>query len=773
VSSGRRWLFRLGAMTLVPLLVLGGLELGLRLAGYGYPTSYFVPAHIEGRDYFVPNPQFSLRFFPPALARNPLPLRLAAEKPAGTYRIFLFGESAAQGDPDPTFGVGRYLEVLLRERYPGANFEVVCASMTAINSHVILPIARECARHQGDLWLIYMGNNEIVGPYGAGTIFGPQAPSLPLIRVSLALRATRLGQLIDAAAARLRRGDSEHKSWGGMKMFTEHQVRYGDAARLRVYSHFRKNLDDILRAGTGAGVPIILSTVASNLKDCAPFASLHAVNVGETQAAAFEEVYYKAKAAEAAGACQEALGLYQQSVELDPEFADAHYRLGTCLLAQTNFAQARREFELARDYDTLGFRADTRINEVIKGAAARQSARGVHLADAVSILATNSAGSIPGQDVFYEHVHLHFGGNYLLARAFADQVASLLPPSLTARDKKTWAEAAFCDRRLGVTVWDRYRLWKANYRRLFEPPFVNQSDHPLRVKSYQARLDEIEASMNQESPEQARAIYQEAVAAAPDDYFLHGNFSEFLESRGDWAAAQKEQQRVCELLPTEPVPYFKIGRLLLLQGKAQEARDSFTRALAIRPNFPQALNELGLLLAHQQKPAEAEQYFTRAVQANPDYAETYINLGFMKQNDGKLNEAMAQYQTAANLEVEGPAAYFSQGVALAVQHRRAEAIEAFRQAAQLRTGFWQATYLMGVELAGQEKVAEAREQFEQTVRLRPDFAKAHMNLGVALAKQAKFDQALAEFRATLQLNPTNKLAQQHIDMIAALKHQAL
>ena len=40
------------------------------------------------------------------------------EKPPGTYRIFILGESAAMGDPEPAYGAGRYLEALLRERYP-------------------------------------------------------------------------------------------------------------------------------------------------------------------------------------------------------------------------------------------------------------------------------------------------------------------------------------------------------------------------------------------------------------------------------------------------------------------------------------------------------------------------------------------------------------------------------------------------------------------------------------------------------------------------------
>ena len=50
------------------------------------------------------------------------------------------------GDPEPAFGAGRYLEALLRERFPARKFEVVNVAITAINSHVIRAIARDCAR---------------------------------------------------------------------------------------------------------------------------------------------------------------------------------------------------------------------------------------------------------------------------------------------------------------------------------------------------------------------------------------------------------------------------------------------------------------------------------------------------------------------------------------------------------------------------------------------------------------------------------------------------
>jgi hypothetical protein len=187
ISRRRLWLMRLFAMALIPLFLLGGIELGLRLGGYGYDTHFFRPIQIKGEKFYVPNDKFGHRFFPSALARTADSIRFAAEKPTNSYRIFLLGESAANGDPDTTYGVGLYLQVLLRERYSGTDFQVVCVAMTAIDSSTILPIARECAKHQGDLWLIYMGNNEMIGPFGAETSYGLRAPGLPTIRAVLAI----------------------------------------------------------------------------------------------------------------------------------------------------------------------------------------------------------------------------------------------------------------------------------------------------------------------------------------------------------------------------------------------------------------------------------------------------------------------------------------------------------------------------------------------------------------------------------------------------------
>ena len=146
--------------------------------------------------------------------------------------------------------------------------------ITAINSHVIVPIARECARCQGDLWIIYMGNNEMIGPFGAATVFGAKAPPWPVVRLGLALQTTRVGQLLMNLERKLKGNAAGPGVWDGLEMFLGNQLAPDDPRKEVVYKNFQRNLQDILRAGRKAGAAIILNTVAVNLKDCPPFASL-------------------------------------------------------------------------------------------------------------------------------------------------------------------------------------------------------------------------------------------------------------------------------------------------------------------------------------------------------------------------------------------------------------------------------------------------------------------------------------------------------------------
>jgi tetratricopeptide (TPR) repeat protein len=615
------------------------------------------------------------------------------------------------------------------------------------------------------LWVIYMGNNEMVGPFGAATVFGAPAPGTGLVRAEIAAKTTKTGQLLDSLIQRCGNRSPTPQIWSGLNMFKDHQLRYDDPGRLRAYENFKINLEDILRVGENVGVPVILSTVGSNLRDCAPFGSMHEAGLAENQKAEWDGLYQQGIALESAGDYQGALESYTRAAAIDPQYAELHFRAGRCQFALTNSDLALHEFEMARDDDTLAFRADSRINQIIKDSSDKPANRGVYFLDAARMLAQNSPEGITGNELFYEHVHLNFAGNYLLGLAFAEQVAKVLPESILAQGKTEWASAELCDQRLSVSPWDRFRLWENNYSRVSEPPFTAQLNDVPRAQFYMARLKELNSQMTDEARERSRATYIEALRLAPDDYLLHENFAQFLDQTGDWNEAVRQEQQVSGLLPRFPEAYYKAGALLVREGRANDAAGCFSNALAIRNDYEPALNDLGMIFANQLKTDEAAGLFARVLRLDPGYVETYLDWGFMEQCEGKLDQAMAHYHAAADLQPNGPAVYFYQAVTLAGEDQRDESIAGFQNAIWMNPKFWQARYLLGGELAAKAQIAEAQAQFSAVVSLRPDFALAHLNNGVALAQLGKLDDALKELQMALQLDPTNPAAHQNLDAV--------
>jgi len=738
ITVHRKWLFRLIALVIVPLLALGGLEAALRLAGYGYRTSFFEKIRIGRQGFLANNENFGLRFFPPRLVRWSVPIMLAERKPPGSYRIFILGESAAEGDPQPVFGPVRYLEILLRERFPGEKFEIVNLGVTAINSHVIVPIARECARYQGDLWIIYMGNNEMVGPFGAASVFGAQAPPLGFVRLSLAIQQTRVGQLMMAVTRKLNRKTS-NTSWGNMEMFLGNQIGPDDPRKEVVYQNFQRNLKDIVRAGLDSGAKIILNTVAVNLKDCPPFASLSATNLPAADHATYNQLCADGFLAEKQGNFEEAAKCFEQAAKSNPKVSDLQFHLAECLLHLTNFAAARERFQLACDYDALPFRADSRINDLIRQTGRQWAGPGLIFFDAVSALGSSNPAGICGQESFYEHVHFNFGGNYRLARAWAERVERLLPAAVRGGAVGGWASQETCERRLGLTDMDRASVFQTVIQRLNAPPLSIQSNNARRLEAlHEEERDLRQRVTNTIAAVNAREIYLEAIKRAPDDYYLHAGFGNFLELVGDFKQATAQWRQVIELLPHNTIGYFQVGRLLGLQGQLAEAESALFHAVALSPNFAEACFELG-------------------------------NIHFA---GGKFELALQDYERAWKLAPQDAVYCVRVGDALSKLNRRVGAIQRYRQALQLDPNCLEAHLALGRELFVNHEFAEAEREYKEVIRLQPANSLDRLNLGVVLAKQGQFDGALRQFEEALRLDPSNKMARVNLDQIQALKQQS-
>jgi tetratricopeptide (TPR) repeat protein len=734
-ARSRRWWFVPLAVLAVPVCVLLLTEGVLRVMGFGHPTTFFVRQEIGGKTVLVENTWFGHRFFPSSLARSPSPVVMTAEKPPGTFRIFLFGESAALGDPRPAFGMGRYLQALLEARAPGLKTEVVCVAMTAINSHAILPLAQECARYQGDLWVIYAGNNEMSGPFGANTAWGTQAPPLWLARMVLQAQRTRIGQAVVRLREKLSSADSPAQAWGGLKMFREHQLNPADQRKGRIYYNFQRNLEDIVGTGIRARVPMVLCSVASNLRDFPPFASLPAEPTDPSVRPEWEQALKLAQSQVQAQNWVAALTNLQAAIRLNPDAAEPHFLFGLCALAQNSYDLARESLIKARDLDALPFRADSRINAIIHEVAQRHQAQHVSFVDATTVLSSTPPVGIPGTDCFYEHVHLNFDGNYRIALALADRVLPVMPASANVRPESSWASSEACAQRLALTDWNRLTVYEEIGRRLADAPYTNQFNHAQRMAGLMREYGRIRGRCQPAAAAAARDRYESSVRLYPDDHWLHHNYAEFLKAVGELALATAEMEKVRDLTPQHYAVYLHVGRLYGAQKKFDAATLSFEQALRLRPDLAEPYGDLGQVAAAQGQYRQALQYYQTASKGRPPEAS------------GLLREAEAWI----GLE------------------NRDEAIRCLREAVQLRPAYWEAHNLLGVQLSLAGKLSEAQGTFETVVLLRPKDVAGRLNLGLVMAQQERRQEALACFQEVLRLDPQNEKALQMIDALQTPK----
>lgn len=728
IGKRRLWIFRLTAMFLIPLLLLLTMESLLRLAGYGYDPHFFKEMKIEGIPFLVQNDAFSYRFFPREMARYPKAIRMQAVKSPDSIRIFILGESAAMGDPAAAYGPARHMEVLLRARYPDVDFEFVNTAFAAINSHVILPIARECADHRADLWIIYMGNNEMVGPFGASTVFGRQASPLAQIRAALFVQQYRLGQLLHAWTHKLKGGAKDLPGWGGMGMFVNNQVAPNDPKREVIGTNFRRNLEDIIELGAKAKVGILLSTVAVNLKDSPPFASMPDPELSNDEKAQFETLLAGARAVLSDSRPGSAADRYAQAMEIDPAFAAAQYEWGSALLFQTNSIAAKAAFQRACDSDALCFRTDSRLNEIIRITAEANLMCGVRLVNAELELEAFADVSILGSETFYEHVHFNFDGAYGMGLTWAQAAEEMLAHRLTPPRRKNWASQSACDALLGLTVWNRILVLESMIKRLQEAPLNSQPNNSIRTRLLEEKVEHLRKTTDKDAIEEAREIFNAALAVTPIEPLLLGEQAKFLEAVGDLESAVEVWKKVGELTPNDSTPLFQLGLLERLRGNEEEAEQYLRRALEIRPTRLQGWIELALLFERQQR----------------------------------WEAALQAMQRAAALQPQDPHPWARQAQMLTVMGRNLQAIEFYLEAIRIRPDYWEAHMALGDLYALQGSVTEAVAQYRETLRIKPDHVPAHVNLGTLLVKLGQLNEAMEHYETAIRIDPDSRAAREYL-----------
>ena len=456
LPAWKRRLF-MGITLAIPLVALAAAELGLRLAGWGgYPAFFRIAGQLpSGASVALVEPAATKPYF----FANPTRPGYAEEtnflipKPADTVRIFIVGESAAKGYPQPrNLSMASFLQALLGDAWPEKKVEVISLGTTAVASFPLVYLTREAVRYEPDLMVFYVGNNEFFGAYGVASInsFGTLPTwALPWMR---ALRGLAVVQAVEGVV----RGKADENRSLMEQMVGKTVIPADSPLRAAAARNLETHLGRMLDAVRAAGIPAVVCTTASNEAGLAPLGE------GDEAATRF------------------ALAKKQAAVGDRPA--------------------ARDSFLAARDLDTMPWRPISATEQAIRRAAAE---RDMVLCDVAEVFRALSAEPATDWDLLDDHVHLSLRGQAEVARAIAASMATL-PEGVrvdAARldslpDWKAYAE------RLGTNAWDDYRV-NHTLRVLFGVPFMKRTNRAA-FDRFETACREAEARMSPEIREEAR-----------------------------------------------------------------------------------------------------------------------------------------------------------------------------------------------------------------------------------------------------------------------------
>jgi tetratricopeptide (TPR) repeat protein len=437
--------------------------------------------------------------------------------------------------------------------------------MTSVNSHVMYAVARSIPEDSADFAVILMGNNEVVGPYGPGTFNQNFLANINVIRGIQALKRTRIWQALASAIQQIRPTDAmQELEWEGMQMFTNNGVPHDDPRMEGVYSHYEDNLTDIVETLRSKGMHVILSSVPVNLRHSAPFLSVHSPTLSKEQLDQWRELTRRGTQSSDEQNWEDAVTRFQSALEIDPEYADTHFRLATAFENLSEFPKARTHYRRALDLDALRFRADTRINQIIRNVAASVESDALSYVDNAAAFEQASQPFQPGWNLLLEHVHYDFSGNHVLAAGISRSIAS----NVTAADDYQPLSETEVARRVGFPNHDTHAEIKTLHAMIQQPPFPGQSNYTDLQSFLGGKLDSVKTEVG--SPRDVVKRRQDVVRAGLADWKVHFELAVLNQRLGNSSAMYYHLDKVLELYPHNRETYMKIAEAKSKDGRWPE-----------------------------------------------------------------------------------------------------------------------------------------------------------------------------------------------------------
>jgi tetratricopeptide (TPR) repeat protein len=338
-------------------------------------------------------------------------------------------------------------------------------------------------------------------------------------------------------------------------------------------------------------------------------------------------LFVKAKVDLADNKLDDAIQSLRSAIDVRPDWAEAHFLLGTALRLAGQRSAARTELARALEIDAS-------------------------LTEARRVLAEVHA------DLGEHEYAVEEGRRYLQQRPDSVETRVRVAQSLVLLGRLDEALSEVNqipeDKRDETVEFALGRIYTAKgdnqkARGLLLKALEKRPNHPEILRG----LLQIEEKMGKR--EESLARIQKAVADNPDDAKLQQLASVVALAQGKVDEATKALERAIEIAPDDMTSYQQLADLYVRTGRTSQTIEIYEKALERQPNQPRIHHFLGVLYEYGGKPDQAVTHYEEAIKLSPDLAESKNNLAYLYAESGKnLDRALDLAQDAKALMPDDP-----------------------------------------------------------------------------------------------------------------------
>ncbi len=221
------------------------------------------------------------------------------------------------------------------------------------------------------------------------------------------------------------------------------------------------------------------------------------------------------------------------------------------------------------------------------------------------------------------------------------------------------------------------------------------------------------AQLQANRPAAARLMFEQAVAAEPDNPDLLADLAAILQQLGKVDDALARYQRALELRPESAPLWVDYGCAQLAGRQWEAAASAFRQALIVDDRYAPAWSALGVALAELGQDRDAEGACHEALVLRPDWPDGVVNLATVLAAIGRSADAQAELARRLAQQPDWVTGWQKLAAIQAADGDLAAAEASYRRAAELQPASASIAFSLSHALLGQGKYEEGFRLFEK------------------------------------------------------------